>query len=156
MRYDSPGNEVWISSAVHPCNLPARDRLCLLWRFFSGRGTAGFLVAFCRRGPPGCFVASLFDTRNLKASSVNFFHVAALLQFLQNTRQETPSVMLELHSMSDSPHTGGLRKCFQVGENKFRRDFVRYCRFAGFFRMAWARCHTVLDRLTDLTQCSKG
>ena len=65
-------------------------------------------------------------------------------------------MVLQPHAMSDAPHAGGLRKRFEVGEDEFRRDLVRYGRFAGFFRMARAGCHTVLDRLTDLQECSKG
>src|ERR1700678_2361215 len=58
--------------------------------------------------------------------------------------------------MGDSPDCGGLRKSFEVSKDEFRSDFVGYCRFAGFFGVARAGCHTVLDRLTDLRECSKG
>lgn len=48
---------------------------------------------------------------------MELFHFAALLEFLDDSRKESPAVMFQPHAMGDAADARGLRLLGEVGEH---------------------------------------
>lgn len=91
------------------------------------------------------------------ASAVDFFDVAVLLEFSDDSRKESAAVMLEAQSMSNFPDAFGLRLLGEIGDHLFGRNFGRKSLLFGFGRMTLVgAAHRGANRLTDLLLGSKG
>lgn len=91
------------------------------------------------------------------ASAVDFFYIAVLFEFSDDSRKKPAAVVLEAETVSDFPDALRLRLLGEISDHLFGRNFRRKSLLFGIGRMTLVgSAHRRANRLTDLLLRSKG